>query len=464
MVTDLNFNKNYTELQNLRFGKKSGSSLLEVLIVTHLPIIFNCSTVLLLYRFNIYFKTNFSIQIFLLEFFGCVFPLIIFLTLLSDYIYEFFTSFFLIFCFYLYLQLKLKRNRNIILEHSFVRESKLPCISVFRGGVNLYSVICILAADFTCFPERFLKTEFYGFSLMDTGVGLFIIAFSLSSTHFRIKQTNLSSTFITLFRKVLPLLLIGIGRYISTSSLNYLHHTFEYGIHWNFFFTLFFLALFNEFMFFFIRSVKNTFLFSIFILIIYEFILKIGLKDWIFSSAPRISFLSANREGISSLIGYEILYMWGILIKNYLPKKGDSLQKYIYTINLFARYFVVCVILTLIYHYFIGVSRRCVNCGYIFWITTISLSSLILLIIFELFLYILFDRNNPHVIVPKIIESINFNGFIFFILGNIITGIINLNICTLILNNISGVSIIILYCACCCSVTSFLFYKNYRIR
>ena len=51
----------------------------------------------------------------------------------------------------------------------------------FRAYANIASAIAILAVDFGVFPTKFSKTENYGTSLMDVGVGFFVIANALVS-------------------------------------------------------------------------------------------------------------------------------------------------------------------------------------------------------------------------------------------------------------------------------------------
>lgn len=49
-------------------------------------------------------------------------------------------------------------------------------ITQYRGGLMLYTCLCILAVDFRAFPRRLAKAETYGGGLMDVGVSGIVIA------------------------------------------------------------------------------------------------------------------------------------------------------------------------------------------------------------------------------------------------------------------------------------------------
>ncbi|GBL73458.1 hypothetical protein AVEN_220076-1, partial [Araneus ventricosus] len=56
-------------------------------------------------------------------------------------------------------------------------------VTGYRGHLLLATATSILAVDFNFFPVRFAKTETYGWSMMDAGVGSFILLQGLCSSH-----------------------------------------------------------------------------------------------------------------------------------------------------------------------------------------------------------------------------------------------------------------------------------------
>ena len=133
----------------------------------------------------------------------------------------------------------------ILATFNAFNRSRLGFISIFRCGIMLYTCIAILAVDFHSFPRRFAKTETYGTSLMDLGVGAFVFSGGVVSKMARqgaciTQPSEASSVYldecITVFKSVLPMLVLGFARFATTKGVEYQEHTSEYGVHWNFFF------------------------------------------------------------------------------------------------------------------------------------------------------------------------------------------------------------------------------------
>jgi phosphatidylinositol glycan class W len=68
-----------------------------------------------------------------------------------------------------------EKNSQSSLDTKVVKLS----INLFRSTVVIITSIAILAVDFKIFSRRNAKTEYYGISLMDVGVGYFIMCHSM---------------------------------------------------------------------------------------------------------------------------------------------------------------------------------------------------------------------------------------------------------------------------------------------
>jgi len=117
----------------------------------------------------------------------------------------------------------------------------LPFVTNYRATALLTTAVCILAVDFPVFPRRFAKTESFGYGLMDVGVGSFVFAAGLVSQEARKGTTGQKSALAHVAKSTLecvPLLVLGFARLVAVKSTDYHEHVSEYGVHWNFFFTL----------------------------------------------------------------------------------------------------------------------------------------------------------------------------------------------------------------------------------
>ena len=119
---------------------------------------------------------------------------------------------------------------------------KAPAISAARTWTNICTAVAILAVDFQIFPRRFAKAETYGAGLMDVGVGCYILCHGCISTYARYSVPLTAKSYLKslshCLRKVLPYVVIGLLRIASVRAADYQQHTSEYGVHWNFFFTI----------------------------------------------------------------------------------------------------------------------------------------------------------------------------------------------------------------------------------
>lgn len=117
---------------------------------------------------------------------------------------------------------------------------RLPYVSNLMSSLLLATMVAILAVDFRVFPRRLGKTELYGWSLMDVGVGGFIAINAALSPEARHALEGFSAgrRMWKSFKSSLPLLVLGFIRLGLVKASNYQEHETEYGRHWNFFFTI----------------------------------------------------------------------------------------------------------------------------------------------------------------------------------------------------------------------------------
>ena len=198
-----------------------------------------------------------------------------------------------------------------------------PLLTNYRGGMMITTILAILAVDFPIFPRRFAKVETWGTSLMDLGVGSFVFSAGVVSARSLYKDNdqgvrpNIITRMVTATRHTIPLLILGVVRLISVKGLEYAEHVTEYGVHWNFFFTIACLPPFVELadsllnVLFRSPKFKYTFL-AIIISLVYELVLNnTRLLSYILISPRGPSLLSKNREGVFSFIGYLSIFLAG---------------------------------------------------------------------------------------------------------------------------------------------------------
>lgn len=306
--------------------------------------------------------------------------------------------------------------------------------------------IAILAVDFKIFPRRFAKVETWGTSLMDMGVGSFVFSAGLISARPLLKTgaTSLKSA----LRHSLPLLALGLIRLYSVKGLDYAEHVSEYGVHWNFFFTLALLppsvALLH----------LNPHLMALSISCLLQTVLDFtSLKDWILT-APRNNLISQNREGLFSFFGYLSIFLIGQAIGfDILPRNRDNIRikmTLLMRLFLWSAWFSLLLFLT---SYRTLVSRRLANLPYVLWVSAFNCAQLALFCTIESLLFPgLYSSADQSTESRKcknatslVLGSFNRNGLAIFLLANLLTGFVNLSMDTLNANRITSMTVLIVY-------------------
>ena len=192
-----------------------------------------------------------------------------------------------------------------------------PFISMYRGAMMAATCAAILAVDFPVFPRRFAKVENWGTSIMDLGVGSFVFAAGLVAARRALlarlegrPAAGLAERVQAAVRGSAVLLLLGLARTWAVKGVGYAEHVSEYGVHWNFFFTLGALppavalleALFE-------RVPREAV--ALALAVGYELLLDNTELTAYIVTAPRDTLISQNREGLCSFLGYLAIFLAG---------------------------------------------------------------------------------------------------------------------------------------------------------
>lgn len=203
----------------------------------------------------------------------------------------------------------------------------------------------------------------YGFSLMDVGVGSFVMVNGLAgSSSYHSRKAG------RILFKTLPIFLLGLLRLAAVKLSGYHEHVTEYGVHWNFFFTLCVVKAVPALIALTPASSLRPAAISAGLLVLYELCLKCGLESWILSDSPRNGFVSANREGLFSLLGYLALYYAALELGKFVNKPRAAFKDWLRLLGIFA---VIALLgwmgLQVSTAVFGRPSRRLTNASFCFW-------------------------------------------------------------------------------------------------
>lgn len=367
-----------------------------------------------------------------------------------------------------------------------------PFITAYRGTMMIITCVCILAVDFKVFPRRFAKVETWGTSLMDLGVGSFVFSAGVISVRKQLKEPNFSfgaflQSLNDAIRHSLPLMALGFVRLYSVKGLDYQEHVTEYGVHWNFFFTL---ALIPPAVAFFqplFKLIPSYAILGFALSVTYEAVLCNSNLPHFILTAPRVDWLSQNREGVFSFIGYLAIFLIGQGTgMNILPRDeettralseeeewlsavlapGQEVKKPVTDrpdrlasiIQLAKWSGIWCVV----YYFSCGsakygprllLSRRLANEPYVVWIAAANCLLLTLFCAIEQLVWpTLYKSKDPAVerekiakATSKVLQAFNRNGLAIFLLANLLTGLINMTMNTLEMGDVATMAVLMVY-------------------
>lgn len=335
--------------------------------------------------------------------------------------------------------------------------------------------LAILAVDFQIFPRRFAKTENWGTSLMDLGVGSFVFSAGVISAKSVLRSSpgfvstprrSFLARFATATKHSIPLLILGLVRLWSVKGLDYAEHVTEYGVHWNFFFTLALLPPFVEVSDLITTKLRVPYSILAFLFAsTYEIMLDTtNLKSYILVSPRGPSLFSKNREGIFSFIGYLSIFLAGrsagipillhpsaasMINKSKQPPTPPSdyrLKPIIRNLTIQTLCWTLLYLLTTNYHTLnLQPSRRLANLPYVLWVAAYNGGQLALFALIE-YLTRQPDTSETKQTSP-ILTAINRHGLPIFLIANLMTGCVNLTVDTLDASNAAAMAILILYAA-----------------
>jgi len=434
----------------------------------------------------------------LFEFITVLFPPLLSLTIFADapeYVNAVLAALVLVVILVIVSKKKGAKEMRRVWELRLSEDDLIESITNYRSSMLLVTAICILAVDFPIFPRKFGKTESFGYGLMDLGVGGFVFAAGLTAPEGRGKETNLFKT----LKSSLPLLVLGAARLAVVSVTGYHSNVSEYGQHWNFFFTLFFVKMLGTLMIPFLPGGRNVWVSSVVTAVLYEGILSFGYVDWILSDAPRDGLVAGNREGLFSTLGFLAIYLAGVSWAREIITKPFTFMSLINSLT-DCLVWSVLMWLSLFYSttFFLPPSRRLCNYTFYTFVVAYNLSILTAFLAMEAGIVALKEwktgcsegvrkekknkflinkrKQTEHEVKPSVVvnfgkglrsptlhKAISLNPLPFFLLANILTGLVNTLVPTLETEGCPAVLILSAYLTVLGGAALLLKHKNIKL-
>lgn len=261
-------------------------------------------------------------------------------------------------------------------------------------------------------------------------------------------------------------MILGLVRMYSVKGLDYAEHVTEYGVHWNFFFTLGllppFVAIFQSAY----KVIPSFAALAVLLGISYQAALDLtGLKAFILT-APRTDLLSKNREGIFSFFGYLAIFLAGQATGMYvLPRRvstgGPSgfaqRKRLLLTLAAWSMGWTILYQAATNYEYGLGlaVSRRLANLPYFLWVSAFNCSQITVFCAIETLFFPgssqatskQDEKKVYNFATSKVLIAFNRNGLAVFLVANLLTGLVNMTVPTLDVGNASAMGILLAYAA-----------------
>jgi phosphatidylinositol glycan class W len=300
-------------------------------------------------------------------------------------------------CFLLFLIVFLCSSSSSSSSYSF---SSL--LSSYRVLLSLLTNISIYGIDCPLFPRFHGKTEEFGLSLMDIGIGSVAVSMGFTTTN---KQGKT--------QRIVGLMTIGTVRTLVNHILDYPVHISEYGSHWNFFISLSILTLAQSFLA--SKSHSTCFVWGITLIIAHQIILMSGAEDFGLRADRHYSLIHENREGLLGLPGLIALLAFGRALQpylfNYSHEKVNRLLFFL-AILLHILYYFSCMIT--------NPSRRLFNITYSISVLAFNIDALLTLVTLSR----LCPASSSN-LFTSLLSSHSRHSLIIFLLANLSVGILN---------------------------------------
>ncbi|MCJ1281057.1 Glucosaminyl phosphatidylinositol (GlcN-PI) nositol acylation protein [Xylographa opegraphella] len=347
-----------------------------------------------------------------------------------------------------------------------------PFITAYRGSMMIITCIAIIAVDFQIFPRRFAKVENWGTSLMDIGVGSFVFsagvvaARPILKNHLAGRSLGFATRLYASVKHSLPLFVLGVVRLYTVKGLDYAEHVSEYGVHWNFFFTLALLPPFVAGFQSFFKLIPSYAVLALLLGSAYQALLELtSLKGYVLT-APRTDIISKNREGIFSFFGYLAIFLAGQATGLYvLPRSspmtkssgnaGKERRRLLVTLASWTLIWNCLLAFTLSYNYGLAlrVSRRLANLPYVLWVCAFNCAHILAFCLIETCVFPnvyramdrATERREADFATSRVLHCYNRNGLAIFLLANLMTGLINLTVKTIVVNTGTAMAILLGY-------------------
>lgn len=367
-----------------------------------------------------------------------------------------------------------------------------PFLTTYRAAMMIVTCIAILAVDFRVFPRRFAKVENWGTSLMDLGVGSFVFSAGVVSARAVLKarasgapKPSVGQRLAGAVRHSVPLLVLGFIRLWSVKGLDYAEHVSEYGVHWNFFFTLGLLPPFVELFDTLTIIVPSYEVLALGIMVIYQVVLEsTELKVWILISPRGADLLSKNREGVFSFLGYLAIFIAGRGVGTRIIPRGTSqtkspqkARKSVLTnlalqVVLWSALFYFNATYAMGFGANIMVSRRLANMPYVLWVSAFNSAQLFLFCGIETVFFPTVHREatsegeseRTSFATSRILQAFNHGGLALFLIANLLTGAVNLSVPTLDVKAPQAIAILVAYAAILTGVALGMQKYNIKLR